>query len=185
MERRGYLGVFGQIIYTESMAKCSRSSTEGPGEPDESKNEEGVLPDIIPVHPTIWRVRNAQREMKRGWNRSLLGYYKEQLDQTIERAVFGGDMSAIAHLQTEFQEFRVLQNAMQGDQQALATVADAFAELGRYDYASAFNILAGRGAWCWESIYRKKIDTQNRAQLLRRLRGIIPQSDKGTRKKND
>lgn len=184
MERRGFIGLYMQKSYTGVMAKRSRSSTEGPGKPDEGEQGTDASPDIIPVGFAVWDVRNAQSDMKKRYTHSLKKRYEEQLDQTIELAVFDGDISTIAYLQTQVTEFRVLQNAMQGDQKALATVADAFAELGRYDYASAFSILAGREEWCWDNVYRKKCDDRNRDQLLRRLRSILPQSGKGTRKKN-
>src|SRR3990167_8902538 len=67
-----------------------------------------------------------------------------------------------------------IRRAMGGDKQAQLAVANAFAEMGEYTWASTFHMLAGKGKGRWKPQYMALIDDERRERCLAVLRHNIP-----------
>jgi len=99
--------------------------------------------------------------------------YSKALDDNIRRAIAGEQASLNALLQLAFQ-LQPLPAAMRGDKQAQLAVANAFAEMGEYTWASTFHMLAGKGKGRWKPQYMALIDDERRKKCLAVLRHNIP-----------
>lgn len=177
-----------KTVKTDRMQRMIKSRTPNgmASHGDELPEDQGQPPEVITIHPLVWALRNAQQAITRIWNDDPAEKRHEAtLESLIQRALFEGDVSAMGQLASakDRKAFLDLPDALRGDPVALASIAQAFSDIGCHDYASAFSELAGNGTWPWSAAYRVNLNEKSSAAIVARLRKIIPRSANDTKGK--